>query len=221
MKDEIKKISERFNISEAEIRKLLASETDLKQNPPKNKKGDNIKRKSAEKNIAQIAKKENQSEDFDEFYFFTEKEYEALLKKMEKIETEIGRLGKEIGASCDDSETFHDNFDLEECMRQQHMWSDQLKKLRDIKGKIRILETNKVDIENVSIGNTVTVKNNFNEEIITIKIGGYMTIETDTISYQSPLAKILMGAKKGETRKGFINKKQKSYKVLKIEFYED
>ena len=214
MKDEITKISERFNIPEAEIRELLNKKTKAPSTTKINNPKSTIKVLPKENQNNNTEKQKNSNQ----FYFFTEEEYNNLLNKIKKIEEEIDRLGKEMGESCTEgAETYHDNFVYEEGIRQQHIWSGQLKKLRDIKNKVKVLEKNKINTKNVYIGNTVTIKNNLSDEIITLKIGGYMTIEPNTISYKSPLAKILIGGKKDETRNGIINKEKTSFKILTIE----
>lgn len=54
----------------------------------------------------------------------------------------------------------------------------------------------------------------------TFKIGSYMVFDNDggrIISYNSPLAQIVMGVKIGEVRSGKIGRAEKSYKIIKIE----
>lgn len=207
--DEIKKISIRFNIPEAEIRKLLSSE--IKER--KKKVNKQVKQKRTHKPTPE----EHQSTT-SEFYFFSESEYSFLLKQIEVIEKEIGDLGKEMGQSCQEgAETFHDNFAYEEGIRQQRMWSNQLQGLKSIRNKAKIIDYNNRDLSRVSIGSLVTVKDNTNGNISSFRIGGYITIDRQTLSYKAPMSKLLVGSQKGDLREGKINGRQQSYEVLNIE----
>ena len=187
----IKKISEKFGISEVEIIQVLenSSQTTTQLPKEKNPKIKNLpvffkKRESV--SIAVVRKK----------YYFLKKDYDLLLLKFEDILQEIERLGLEIGGSCDETETFHDNFDYEECGRQQRMWIAHYRKFKKVKEGAEIVQE-KMDLNFVNIGRTVVIKFKNGKEL-TKKIGSYMTFSDDEISYNAPLAKVMIGKKIGD-----------------------
>lgn len=75
------------------------------------------------------------------------------------------------------------------------------------------------DRKKVGIGSTVIFQNLESRKKETYRIGSYMVFQkTDppTISYDSPLAQLLMDAKPGEKREGQVGDRQRSLKILKI-----
>ena len=202
----IQKIAAKFSIPEQEIIDLLdgkiaPKKIEAKISTEKPKKVVLIK-PAEKKHRSHIKRK----------FFFLEEDHVLLINKMNDVLLELKRLGDEIGDSCSESETFHDNFDYEEGGRQQRMWTEHLMRLRDIKENSEIIKVNNSN-DCVGIGKKVTLKSD-SGEVITKKIGSYMTFSDDNLSYRSPLAKILIGKKIGEEVK-FLNKHE--LKIFVIE----
>lgn len=190
---DIKKISQAFAISEEAIRKTLAQA-------------------AAEANTEN--KKISHKEGGRNHFYFLPEDLMMLDQKIETIHKEIERLGQAIGLSADVSgETFHDNFDYEEGGRQQAMWSEEVRKLSVIKQKAKIIHPNKSE-DIVAIGRTVTINNN--GEIMTIKIGSHMTFNSQSVSYASPIVKLIFGAKPGDTKEGIIHGRKTKIHILEI-----
>lgn len=153
-------------------------------------------------------------------YYFLRKDFEALNAEIEKIADKIKEIGKEMGKSCQEgAETFHDNFAYEDGERQQYMWSGRIRELIRIRNQVRvILEPQKG--ETVSIGRTITVEDEHTGETRVMKIGSYMVLteeEGEVISYNAPLARMLVGGRVGDTKESVIAGKQKRFRILKIE----
>ncbi len=153
-------------------------------------------------------------------YYFLKKDFKALNTEIEKIADKIKEIGKEMGKSCQEgAETFHDNFAYEDGERQQYMWSGRIRELIRIRNQARvILEPQKGDT--VSIGCTVTVEDERTGETRTMKIGSYMVLakeEGEVISYNAPLARMLIGARVGNMKESVIAGKKKQFRILKIE----
>lgn len=194
----IKKISDHFSIPEDEILKAL----EKRKTYPKKKEGD---KKEVQKEVKKETKKdgktneekiERKQKNEPKKYLFLHKDYNHLLKKMDEVFVEIKRLGKEIGASCDETETFHDNFDYEECGRQKEMWTQYFKKLQKIKENAEII-TEATSSDVIGIGNEIHLKSPL-QGVIIKKIGSYLTFSNKELSYRSPLAKKLIGKKIGD-----------------------
>jgi len=156
----------------------------------------------------------------DAMLYFLIDDYNALCAQIDEVTDRIKAIGQEVGLSCQEgAETFHDNFAYEEGQRQQAMWSKRLKELIDIRN-ISHLTPPSTKKEKVFIGNVVTCKNISTGEVKTYTIGSFMVLKEkdgNTISYASPIGKMLMGAKKSNVRKGEIAGKIISLKILKIE----
>ncbi len=152
-------------------------------------------------------------------YYFLKKDFEALNTEISKIADKIKVIGQEMGKSCQEgAETFHDNFAYEDGERQQYMWSGRIRGLIRIRNQARVVEPQKG--ETISLGHIVTVKDELTEKVRIIKIGSYMALakqEEEVISYNTPLAQMLIGGRVGETREAIIVGKKQSFHILKIE----
>jgi transcription elongation GreA/GreB family factor len=153
-------------------------------------------------------------------YYFLRNDFEALNAEIEKIADKIKEIGKEMGESCrEGAETFHDNFAYEDGERQQYMWSTRLRELIRIRNQARVLlELQKSDM--VSIGHTVTVEDEHTTETRTMKIGSYMVFTEEgekVVSYNAPLARMLIGGRVGDIKENIIAGKKKRFRILKIE----
>jgi len=153
-------------------------------------------------------------------YYFLKDDFDELNDQILKICDKIREIGQEMGSSCKEgAETFHDNFAYEDGERQQFMWSKRLRELIGIRNNARVISDDQVT-DSVSLGRTVTIRDEISGETQIAKIGSYMVLkcgEMKTISYNSPLARILIGAKVGEKKEGFIGGKKRGYSILKIE----
>ena len=137
-------------------------------------------------------------------YYFLKEDLEELDIKISEIRKRIDFYQKEKGLSTtQSSETWHDNYGFEESERQiKRLWG-QLQELAEIRGHAEIIDpqrnSNKTDI-----GKIIKIKDLKTGKEKEILIGSYIVFKNKSaISYNSPLAQILAGAKKGETRDEF------------------
>ncbi len=189
----IKKISTKFSIPEKEIidlldrktiRKLPTTPSSMSATKPVPEKQPIPFQTKRHKNAHRAAKIR---------YFFTEPDYLLLLGKINKIREEIRRLGEEIGESCSESETFHDNFDYEEGTRQKKMWVDYLRELERFQENAKIIKSDGLQ-EHVGIGSEVWIETE-DGGTIKKKIGSFITFSDNELSYASPLAQKIIGGK--------------------------
>lgn len=201
----IKKISDKFGIKVEDITSLLERKNTPQPREPKK----TIQKPLKAKKKSDVAPKKK--------YFFLKRDYLLLLKKIDNVKIEVDRLGHEIGASCDDSETFHDNFDYEECGRQQTMWIRHLKNLEKIKDNVEIISdiNSQPGEKSVKIGSEVQMSAK-NGEVTIKKIGSYLTFIDTEISYRSPLAKLIIGKKINDEIIGIINGTESSFTIINI-----
>ena len=154
----------------------------------------------------------------DEIYFLKQ-DLEALDARIQELRDKLEETLKEGGESTrQSSETWHDNFPFEEAQRQFSLLAGQLQKLVDIRKKAKEVEIS-TDKNKVGIGSIVTIENSVTGKTKTFKIGSFLILADDsgkTISYDSPLARIIMGAMAGETRSGNIGKNDVKFKIVRI-----
>ena len=144
-------------------------------------------------------------------------DYQALQTSINNLKKQMSDIGKEMGASCQEgAETFHDNFVHEEGSRQLKMLSQRYRELIKIKESATIV-TVSADNTHVAIGKNVTLHNLHDHTLSNVEIGSYMVLsESHAISYLSPLAQIILGAKVGEKREGMIGKSNMKYRIMEV-----
>jgi len=215
IEDEIKIIAKEFKISEPEIKKVIGYKISKKVNKNNKKLNLNTERKK-HKIDNTILTQDIKHTNTNKYFFFTEGGYNQLIKKISEIENRIAFLGIEIGESCEESETFHDNFAYEEGTRQQHMWIKHLKQYEKIKNNIKVVSEKDKPSHIVSIGKRVMIEDLSSKKKRTFKIGGYICFSSHEMSYTSPIAAMIIGAKEGEIKNGIIEGILKEIKIVKV-----
>lgn len=152
-------------------------------------------------------------------YYFLKDDLAALDKQIADLLVTIKETGQEMGASTQEtSETWHDNFGFEDSSRRFAMLSERYRQLTQIR-KGAVLVTDKPGGEKVSVGCRVYLEEE-DGSLRTIKIGSYFTFaDKSAVSYNSPIAQIVMGAGVGEIVEGNIAGKLRVFTVMKIETY--
>lgn len=150
-------------------------------------------------------------------YLFLPEDLEALRKYIETIKEQIRAVNAGVGESTEEgSETWHDNIRHEELMRKFHLLQSNLDKFVDILRNAHPsvpIKTDKIDI-----GSTVLVRDISTNEEQTLQIGSYINIpeQPGRISYEAPIAQLLMGRKAGHKVSGQIGPKLVEYEILKV-----
>lgn len=150
-------------------------------------------------------------------YYFLQEDLDALDKRILELKNKIKEVQQDKHLSTtQSSETWHDNYGFEEGVRQINFLVNNIGKLLEIKAGAYIVHPKKN--EKANIGSIITFQDETGKKK-KIKIGSFLILNEGggAVSYQSPLGKILMGAKKDEIRKGLIGGKGKEFVVLKIE----
>ncbi len=154
-------------------------------------------------------------------YYFLREDFVALSAEIEKVVEKIKASGQEMGKSCQEgAETFHDNFAYEDGERQQLMWSKRLRDLIRLRNDARIVNPESSN-EIVSLGRTVMFKEEGKSKIHIMKIGSYMVLsdnekKANAVSYNAPMARLLLRGKVGDIKEGMIGGKKKSFRILEI-----
>lgn len=200
-KKAIQKIADKFNLKAEEIEFALAFKP--RNTTPKASPAPKRKRKIEEPEEKPRPQK----------FLFLKEDFLLLEEKIKEVHEEVVRLGKEIGASCDESETFHDNFEFEQFTLQKSMWTEHWRRLRKIKNNSMIVSKNQ-EIDHVGIGNIVDLK--INDVLSQKKVGSFLTFKNDDLSYGSLIAKAIIGRRAGDVIDVKEDKKVIIIEVIKI-----
>jgi len=150
-------------------------------------------------------------------FYFLEQDYEALQAQIRFVTRMVIENGQEMGRSCGEgAETFHDNFAWEEGERQQRMWTRRLRELVHVRDRARVvLPAGAAD--RVCLGASVRYEDIDTGEVLTARVGSYMTFDgSNTMSYNSPIGRLLMGARAGEERFGTVGGQSRAFRVLEV-----
>lgn len=153
-------------------------------------------------------------------YLMLREDLAILDQKIMEGYEEIKRIGREMGDACRQSgETWHDNFAFEEGQRLMSLWQCRMQELNEIRSNVVVAEPSSNFFE-VGFGRKVHILDLDTEEMSTYKIGSYITFTEDkeviSISYDSPLAQLIMGAKYDEIREGEIGGSRRRYRVIMV-----
>ena len=120
-------------------------------------------------------------------------------------------VGEEAGINCD----WHDNFGYEDARRQLEKESTRLRELMNV--ALEIVEIQE-QAACITIGNTIKYYQDEDdiEKEITIGAYGESAPAKQLISYQAPIARALLGAKRGETRECLMAGKMKIFEIIEI-----
>ncbi len=147
-------------------------------------------------------------------YYFLKEDFSALNEEIYRLINNLRKISLEGGRDCQEDRGI---FTFEEYERQKNMLSTRIRDLMRIKNQTRVIEPRKSDT--ASLGSIVTIRNEDSDEVRNVRIGSYMIFSNhnkETISYDSQLAKIIIGGKAGDTRNGEISGKKTTFRILKI-----
>ncbi|MEK7643226.1 MAG: GreA/GreB family elongation factor [Patescibacteria group bacterium] len=151
-------------------------------------------------------------------YKFLRPDLDELLRKQAAIFTELKERGQDMGeANRQSSETWHDNAPLEVVQREFERLQRRYVELGVVIQQAQVIIPSEMASQVVSIGSVVTFTDQDNQEK-TLKIGSYMPSDASgAISYEAPVAKLLIDNEVGDIVEGRIVGREVEYKILKIE----
>ena len=148
-------------------------------------------------------------------YYFLKEDLEELENKIVKLREQIKFYQSEKGLSVtQSSETQHDNSGFEESTRQiRRVWAE-MENLARIKSNSEIINPRR---NKIGLGKIFKIKDLLSGEEKEILIGSYMVFaDKKAVSYDSSLAKILLGGKSGQVKSGLINGKEASFQIINV-----
>lgn len=150
-------------------------------------------------------------------FYFLEEDLKILDEQIERLTRKIKEIGKEMGESCQEgAETYHDNFAYEDGERQQTMWIKRVNELLKIRNAARIVRVGE-SAGHVGIGRIAVLVDQDTGAEKTICVSSFMTFNGEnTVSYEAPLARMIMGAEVGDVRSGMLGGKKKIFEIVEI-----
>jgi transcription elongation GreA/GreB family factor len=146
---------------------------------------------------------------------FTRQGLELKQRQIKEQERKVRAVGKEVGEEAGINCDWHDNFGYEDSKRRLELESQILRRLNEeVAGAVVVSVEEQCD--RVAIG--VTVKLLVNDESKEFTIGAYGESNPGTglISYNSPLAAALIGARVGDSVATRIAGKTQKIQIEKI-----
>lgn len=153
-------------------------------------------------------------------FYFLAPDYAALLKRIETVRSQIAdaRTDSAEGAA-QSSESWHDNYVFEESQRQQKMLLNILGGLSKALEHAEVVEVPANPTE-VSVGVLVQATDVVTGSAVEFTVGSYMTgdllADVGFISYEAPIAALVLGATEGEVREGSIGGQRRALRIDQI-----
>jgi transcription elongation GreA/GreB family factor len=149
-------------------------------------------------------------------FYFLQGDLDKLIIIINGIKQKLRESGQDIGESCRQAaETYHDNAPYEEAVRSFEFHSIRLSSLVEIRQSAEIIRPPENN-DKVRVGHRVRILDMVSDEIICFTVGSYLVFSDDHVSYNSPLAKLLLGAKVGEIKSGRVGNRDRELLILEI-----
>ncbi len=149
-------------------------------------------------------------------------ELEALRKAISRMSGEQGELGILLAEAMDQSsETFHDNAPQEVIVAESIVLAKRAEPYIRALGKLQVVQYPLADSTLVTIGKRVNLRLNAAEFSVDVVGASWLYEEAneenvDIASYDSPIAKVVLGKSPGELIKTAINDKQTDIEILNL-----
>ena len=150
--------------------------------------------------------------------YFTEEGLEKLKQELKELKTvERPKISRQI-AEARDKGDLSENAEYDAAKEAQGLLEMQISKLEEVIGNARIIDESQLDSSKVLILSTVKIKNKKNgaEMEYTLVSENEADIKQKKISVDSPIAKGLLGKKKGEVAKIKTPSGEMEFEILEI-----
>ncbi|EJF06353.1 transcription elongation factor [Thiovulum sp. ES] len=150
----------------------------------------------------------------------TAKGYDRLTAEIKKITLEDRTKIIEEVQTAREHGDLKENAEYHAAKEKQRLLDKKLEELNSLLADSQIIDPSKLPHDIVSFGSTVTIVDLDTEEEATYTIvGSYEAdVDRDIISYNSPLAKVLLGKPVGEELEATLPGGVKEFEILSIEY---
>jgi len=148
-------------------------------------------------------------------------EYDYFLNKKKKLDELHLEAWKRVWAACEESETFHDNPEMEYARDDQQRYSKQIGEINELLSKIKILKPEDVILDwKVKIWTVIDLDIDWEEK--TYKIWWADTsLFDDRVSYKAPLIKPLLWKVVNEEIEVTIAWVLKEITILNVKWFDE
>jgi len=148
-------------------------------------------------------------------YIFSQREFEKLKKSIKQTEKVLAKITNAKAESGSGQDGWHDE-SFRVFLIEEQMWNKRLSELKDILSQAKVL-TPEEQKEVVKFGNGVKILYEESGEIFEFILDGYLIDPCENkVSIYSPIARAIIGAKKGEKRTLVINGREIVVTILEI-----
>ncbi len=149
-------------------------------------------------------------------YFLTE-DMKDLEHRILELRNRIATAKRNVGVAVSGGgETWHDNFAFDQAHREHDMWARRLRDMLELRNRATVVEPDYL-AGYVGLGRTAVVRDEDTGEVREWRIGSYMVFDQrSSLSYRSPLAKVLLGAGVGAVVEGEVAGSKKKFSILLV-----
>lgn len=124
----------------------------------------------------------------------------------------------EDAAGSGDSSVWHDNFAYEENQRQMHLLARRVRELESSLDRMEVVPTFATAPKTVRLGAGVSLSFLDEDQEMTFLVAGFEdgNPAENRVSYTSPLARAVLGARPGEVRQVRIGSRIRDVEILRI-----
>ena len=155
-----------------------------------------------------------------ERYIFTPRSLERLIKRIDEARAAYKAVCDDNPAAREagDSSVWHDNFAFEENQRLMHQLAHRVRELERILSNAEVIQPVKNQPERVVVGSSVTYCFEDDDVERTLYISGYEDGDPKNgrISYNSPLAMQLLGARPGDEVEVTIGGRKRTIEIISV-----
>jgi transcription elongation factor GreA len=157
-------------------------------------------------------------------YYFTEKGYLRLKEEADRLDKLIKNdIAKEIATAAAHGD-LKENAEYAAAKEKQQQAANRLRQLHEkLSGANVVRRDELMPAEDVTFGKRIRIRDvdTGNERECTILGEGESNPDDGIIAYTSPLARALIGHKRGDTVEVQLPRAVRTYEILEVDFFED
>ena len=147
--------------------------------------------------------------------YFLKEDLADLDAGITSIKERVSSAGQQVGEAAGESYDWHDNFAYEQAQRDRAMWTKKLIEMTELKQRARRVEPDYL-AGYVGLGRIATFEDLITGQVSSLRIGSYQVFKDDSISYTTPVARLLLGASIGTVRRGRIGGEEKHFRIINV-----
>ncbi|HQO38979.1 MAG TPA: GreA/GreB family elongation factor, partial [Spirochaetota bacterium] len=137
------------------------------------------------------------------------------------VNVEMSTLSRELADVSEASGDIRENVDYNALLEKQTVLKLAISRLEDEMKRADVIDLEKINADVAGVGTKVVLENAAGGAVVTYSILGPWDadFEKGILSYRSPIAKAIMGKKRGDDVAILIDDEEKTFKIVNIERY--